>query len=176
VFHFSGVWQAPVPKMTGLAGGFLKGWEVTSIATWRSGFPFPIYSGADNSFSGVGVDRADFIGTRLSQAKLDPGRSHGQLIQEYFNPLVFAPNAVGTFGNSGRNTLRGPGFFETDFGLVKNTKITERTSLQFRAEFFNLFNNVNFGQPDNSVADSTIAQITSAGSPRILQLALKLLF
>ena len=176
VFHFSGVWQAPIPKMTGLVGGFLKGWEVTSIATWRSGFPFPIYSGADNSFSGIGVDRADFIGTSLNQAKLDPGRSHGQLIQEYFNPAVFIANADGTFGNSGRNILRGPGFFETDFGLVKDTKITERTNLQFRAEFFNLFNSVNLGQPDNSVADSTIGQITSAGSPRILQLALKIIF
>lgn len=176
VFHFSGVWQVPNLKMTGLAAGFLKGWEVTSIATWRSGFPFPIYSGSDNSFSGVGVDRADFIGSSLSQAKLDPGRSHGQLIQEYFNPAVFAPNAVGTFGDSGRNILRGPGLFNTDFGLLKNTKITERASLQFRAEFFNFFNNVNFGQPDNSVADSTIGQITSAGFPRILQFALKILF
>jgi hypothetical protein len=176
VFHFSGIWQVPNPNIVGLAGELLKGWEVTSIATWRSGFPFPIYSGADNSFSGVGVDRADFIGTSLSQAKLDPGRSHGQLIQEYFNPAVFDPNAVGTFGNTGRNILRGPGFFATDFGIVKDTKITERTRLQFRAEFFNLFNNVNFGQPDNSVADSTIGQIFSAGSPRILQFALKLQF
>ncbi len=68
------------------------------------------------------------------------------------------------------------GFFNTDFGIVKNTKITERTSLQFRAEFFNVFNNVNFGQPDHSVADSTVGQIFSAGSPRILQFALKLIF
>ena len=149
---------------------------MTSISTWRSGFPFPIFSGTDNSFSGVGVDRADFVGTNLGQAKLDPGRSHAQLIQEYFNRAVFVANAVGTFGNTGRNILRGPGFFNTDFGIVKNTKITERTSLQFRAEFFNVFNNVNFGQPDHSVADSTVGQIFSAGSPRILQFALKLIF
>jgi len=105
-----------------------------------------------------------------------PGLAHAQLIQEYFNPAVFMPNADGTFGNTGRNILRGPGFFNTDFGIVKDTKITERTSLQFRAEFFNFFNNVNFGQPDNSVADSTFGQIFSAGSPRILQFALKLIF
>jgi hypothetical protein len=176
VIHFSGIWQVPNPKMTGLAGGFLKGWELTSIVTWRSGFPFPILSGIDNSFSGVGVDRADFIGTSLSQARLDPGRSHGQLVQEYFNPAVFVPNAVGTFGNSGRNILRDPGFFTTDFGVVKDTRITERARIQFRAEFFNLFNNVNFGRPDNSIADSTVAQITSAHDPRIVQFALKLLF
>jgi carboxypeptidase family protein/TonB-dependent receptor-like protein len=176
VVHFSGIWQIPNPKMTGVAGGFLNGWELTSVATWRSGFPFEIFSGTDNSFSGVGVDRADFIGTSLSQAKLDPGRSHGQLILQYFNPSLFVPNAVGTFGNTGRNILRGPGFFNTDFGVVKDTRITERARLQFRAEFFNIFNSVNFGQPDSSIADSTVGQIFSAGSPRILQFALKFIF
>ena len=177
VFHFSGIWQ--VPKLTssgGLAGGFLSGWELTSIATWRGGFPFSVFSGADNSFSGVGADRADFIGTSFSQAKLDTGRSHGQLIQEYFNTAVFVPNAIGTFGNSGKNNLRGPGFFDMDFGLLKDTKITEHTTLQFRAEFFNLFNNVNFMQPDGNLASSSFGQITSAGDPRILQFALKVLF
>lgn len=154
----------------------VNGWETTAIVTWHSGFPFQIYSGSDNSFSGIGLDRADFIGTNLGQAKLDPNRSHGALIQEYFNTALFVPNAVGTFGNTGRNILRGPGYFNMDFGLIKDTRLTERTTLQFRAEFFNLFNNVNFGQPDNSVADSTVGQITSARDPRILQFALKVLF
>jgi Carboxypeptidase regulatory-like domain/TonB dependent receptor-like, beta-barrel len=176
VIHFSGIWQVPKLQSKGAAGGLLNGWEVTSIATWHSGFAFPIYSGSDNSFSAVGVDRADFTGTSLSQANLDPNRSHGELIQQYFNPAYFVPNAVGTFGNTGRNILRGPGFFDTDFGLIKDTRVTEHTTVQFRAEFFNLFNNVNFGQPDNSVADSTIGQITSAHDPRILQFALKILF
>lgn len=177
VVHFSGIWQLPKSKLHGIAGGFTSGWQLTSLATWHSGFPFEVLSGTDNSFSGVGLDRADFIGTSFSsQAKLDPNRSHGQLIQEYFNPAFFVPNAVGTFGNTAKNILRGPGFFDTDFGLIKNTHITERTSLQFRAEFFNLFNNVNFAQPDNSVSDSTIGQITSAYDPRILQFALKILF
>ena len=159
-----------------MAAGFLNGWELTSIITWRSGFPFQIYAGSDNSFSGLGLDRADFIGTSLSQARLNPNRSHGQLIQQYFNPAVFATNTVGTFGSSGRNILRGPGLFDTDFGLVKNVHLTERAAVQFRAEFFNFFNNVNFSQPDNSVADSTIGQIFGAGNPRILQFALKVSF
>jgi hypothetical protein len=177
LIHFSGVWQVPDRGTTGLTRGFMNGWELTSLATWHSGFAFQVFSGVDNSFSGVNLDRADFIGgTSLSQAKLDAGRSHGQLIQEYFNPAVFAPNAVGTFGNSGKNILRGPGSFNTDFGVIKNTKIKERLSLQFRAEFFNLFNSVNFSQPDNSIADSTVGQIFSAASPRVLQFALKLLY
>jgi hypothetical protein len=176
LIHFSAVWQVPNRGTTALARGFLNGWELTSLATWHSGFAFQVWSGADNSFSGVFLDRADFVGTSISQARLDPNRSHGELVQQYFNPSVFAPNAVGTFGTSGKNILRGPGFFDTDFGVVKNTKITERLSCQFRAEFFNLFNNVNFYQPDNSIADSTVGQITSARDPRILQFALKLLF
>ncbi|HZT70711.1 MAG TPA: TonB-dependent receptor [Terriglobia bacterium] len=176
VFHISGIWDLPKSQLHGIAGGFVNGWRTTGIVTWHSGFPFQIYSGTDNSFSGIGIDRADFIGTSLSQARLDPNRSHGALIQEYFNTALFVPNAVGTFGNTGRNILRGPGYFNTDFGLIKDTRMTERTTLQFRAEFFNLFNNVNFGQPDNSVADSTIGQITSARDPRILQFALKVLF
>ena len=176
VFHISGIWDLPKSQLHGIAGGFINGWRTTGIVTWHSGFPFQIYSGTDNSFSGIGIDRADFIGTSLSQARLDPNRSHGALIQEYFNTALFVPNAVGTFGNTGRNILRGPGYFNTDFGLIKDTRMTERTTLQFRAEFFNLFNNVNFGQPDNSVADSTIGQITSARDPRILQFALKVLF
>lgn len=177
LFHFSSIWQVPKPHVTGgFANGFLGGWELTSIMTWRSGFPFSVFSGVDNSFSSVGEDRADFVGTSLSQAKLDPGRPHGQLIQEYFNTSVFAPNAIGTFGSSGKNNLRGPGFFDTDFGLIKDTHITERTNLQFRAEFFNLFNNVNFNQPNSNYASSSFGQITSAGDPRILQFALKLSF
>lgn len=176
VIHVSGIWGIPKFQLNGLAGGLANGWQVTAIGTWHSGFPFQIYSGSDNSFSGIGLDRADFIGTSFSQLKLDPNRSHGQLIQEYFDPTFLAPNAVGTFGNTGRNILRGPGFFNTDFGLIKDTQVMEHTTLQFRAEFFNLFNNVNFGQPDNSVADSTIGQITSARDPRILQFALKILF
>ena len=176
LIHFSAMWQVPNRGTTPLTRGFMNGWELSSLATWHSGFPFQVFSGADNSFSGVGLDRADFIGSSIDQARLDPGRSHGQLIQEYFNPAVFAPNAVGTFGNSGKNILRGPGFFDADFGAIKNTKVTEKLSVQFRAEFFNFFNNVNFSQPDNSMADSTVGQITSAGSPRILQFALKLMF
>lgn len=176
ILHFSSVWELPKLGFRGFAGALINGWELTGILTWQSGFPFSIFSGVDNSLSGVGDDRADFLGTNLSQAKLDQSRPHGQLISEFFNTSVFGVNAIGTFGNAGKNILEGPRFFDTDLGLIKNTKITELTTLQFRAEFFNLFNNVNFGLPDNRVSDGTFGQITSASSPRILQFALKLSF
>jgi hypothetical protein len=129
----------------------------------------------DNSFSGVGSDRADYIG---GNASLDPGRSHGALIQEFFNVNAFVPNAIGAFGSSGKNILRGPRLFDTDLGLLKNFAITERWKLQFRAEFFNAFNNVNFWQPGNYLGSPGTGQITSTGpnNPRILQFALKLNF
>jgi len=173
-FKFSNVWELPKAKVNRFAGAILNGWTLNSITTWRSGFPFSIYSGQDNSFSAVGRDRADSVG---GSATLDSGRSHGELIQRYFDTSKFVPNAIGTFGNTGKNILRAPGFYKTDFGALKNFHVTESASLQFRTEFFNVFNNVNFGAPGNNVGSSdSFGVITSAGSPRIIQFALKVLF
>jgi hypothetical protein len=177
-FKFSNVWEIPKLHVNRFAGAVVNGWLVNSITTWRSGFPFSIYSGQDNSFSGIGRDRADATGN----AQLDTSRSHGELITRYFDTSKFVPNAVGTFGNSGKNTLRAPGFFKTDFGAIKNFTIREQMKLQFRTEFFNLFNNVNFSPPGNNLGNGDFTQggdfgvITSAGSPRIIQFALKFLF
>jgi Carboxypeptidase regulatory-like domain/TonB dependent receptor-like, beta-barrel len=173
VIHFSGLWQIPHPNVHGPASRLVNGWELTAITLWRSGFPFTVTSGVDNSFSGVGADRADFLG---GKASLDPDRSHGQLIAQYFNTALFVRNAAGTFGNEGKGILRAPGVFSTDLGVLKNTRITERVNTQFRAEFFNAFNNVNFSGPSASLSSSSFGRITSAGDPRILQFALKLIF
>jgi hypothetical protein len=172
VFNFSATWQIPQAPLHGLTSKLLNGWELTAITNWRSGIPYSVFSNEDNSLTGVGSDRADYIGG----ASLDPGRSHGALVQEGFNTSAFVPNAIGTFGTSGKNILRGPRFFDTDLGLLKNFPLFERTSLQFRAEFFNAFNHVNFSNPQNYLGSSSTGQITSANSPRILQLALKLMF
>ncbi len=175
VFHFAEVWQ--VPNLTSAYGGmgrFMNGWEVTANTVWRSGFPFSIFSGIDNSLSGVGRDRADLAGDKIPQ--VDTGLSHGQFIQRAFDTSVFARNAIGTFGNTGKNILRGPRFFNTDLGLIKTTAITERASVQFRAEFFNIFNNVNFGQPNGQRNSAFFGKITSASDLRIIQFALKFLF
>jgi hypothetical protein len=176
VFKFSGVYQLPHFGMKGAADKVVNGWEVSTILLWQGGFPFSIFSGVDNSLSGIFEDRADFTGTGIQQANLSTGRSHAQLIQEWFNTSLFKQNALGTYGNSGKNILRGPGQFSNNMALVKDTKITERAGLQFRAEAFNVFNNVNFYQPDHTVTDSAFGQITGARSPRILQMALKLSF
>jgi hypothetical protein len=176
IFKLSGVYQLPHFGVNGAADRLVNGWELSSIVLWQGGFPFSIFSGYDNSLSGVGEDRADFTGSSLSQARLSTSRPRSQLIQQWFNTSLFAPNAVGTFGNTGKSILRGPGQFNTNLALVKDTKITERAMAQFRAEAFNVFNNVNFLTPDHTVADSAFGQITGARDPRILQLALKVSF
>ncbi len=176
VLNFSGVYEFPHVGASGLKGKLVNSWKLSSIISWRTGPPFTVFSGVDNSLSGVNKDRADFVGTKISQAQLGSGRSHAQMIQEWFNTSLFVPNAIGTFGNTGKNILRGPRFFSNNMALIKDTKITERTSVQFRAEMFNAFNNVNFNLPDNTVGDTGFGQITSAQSPRILQFGLKFVF
>jgi hypothetical protein len=100
------------------------------------------------------------------------------LISEWFNTGDFVPNAVGTYGNIGKNSLRGPRLFTTDLALLKAGKAGERIRYEFRAEFYNAFNNVNFGNPDAGLQDGpgVFGAITSANDPRILQMALKLSF
>ncbi|HUQ91412.1 MAG TPA: hypothetical protein VM120_07010 [Bryobacteraceae bacterium] len=92
------------------------------------------------------------------------------------NRTAFAPNALGTFGNLGRNRFRGPGFINFDFGLHKNFPITERVNTQFRFETFNTFNRVNLGLPVVNQSAGNFMRITTAGDPRILQFALRLSF
>jgi hypothetical protein len=184
VFKFSNVYQVPHIGVSGFGGRLINGWEVSSVTTWQGGFPFTVYSGVDNSLSGEFEDRADFTGTNIGQAQLSSSRSHGQMVQEWFNTSLFQPNAIGTFGNLGKNMLRGPRLFNTDLALVKDTRIAERYTVQFRFEAFNVFNNVNFqlytGNGNTGVdryqADPTFGQIFAAASPRILQFALKFRF
>jgi hypothetical protein len=140
----------------------------------------------DNSFTGNYEDKADFTGTSLGQAVLGSGRSHGAMVQEWFNTSLFTVNTPGTFGNTGKNILRTSRMFVTNAAFIKDTKITERTSVQFRFEAFNIFNNVNFplstknglNHPgvDTTVTDPAFGQILAASDPRILQFALKFVF
>ncbi len=180
-FKFSGVWEVPGPK-AGLRNKLLGGWQINPIVTKQSGFPFTVTSGADNSFSGVNADRADYKGGGSAQLPYD--RSHGQQVLQWFDTSKFTVNAPGTFGNAGRFILRGPRFFNTDLGILKGTKITERVNLQFRAEFFDVFNNVNFQLPNSNMSSAQVGRITAVvqdnfqlpNSERIIQFGLKLTF
>ena len=172
VFKFSNIYQFPTVDIAGAAGRFLNGWSINSIVIWQSGFPMTISSGRDNAFAAVGSNRADFLGGDASFS----GRSRAQQVLEFFDTSKFVTNAIGTFGNSGRNILRGPRFFNADMSLLKDTQVTERVSVQLRAEFFNIFNTVRFNTPNRNVSSAQFGRITSAQDPRIIQFGLKLLF
>ncbi|MGA8439464.1 MAG: TonB-dependent receptor [Candidatus Sulfotelmatobacter sp.] len=194
VLKMNGNYEIPHVHFRRAVDTLANGWQFTTIVGWQTGTPFTIFSGYDNSFSGIGEDRADFApGMNIRDAIL-PGRSHQASILEWFNPAAFVPNAIGTFGDSGKNSLRGPRFFDTDLAAIKTTKVGERLALEFRAEFFNAFNNVNLGLPGNNQSTGPgvggFARIFgTAGSgayggptsygvpqPRIIQFALKASF
>jgi Carboxypeptidase regulatory-like domain len=166
-FTINGIWDLPkVSFGPRVVRSVLGGWGITGILTWRSGTPFTIISGQDRSLSGVGLDRADLVGNPNL-----PSRPTAQTISQYFNTSAFTANALGTFGSSPRNLLRNPVYFNLDMGLQRNFAIKERMRFQFRAEAFNLPNNVHFNQPGNNVSSATtFGRITGAGDPRILQL------
>jgi len=159
-----------LPRLTGssrLIRAVAGGWEMTGIWSWHSGTPFTVTSGQDRSLSGVGLDRADLSGYPAGSGD----------INRYFNTSAFSLNAPGTFGTAPRNLLRNPRYFNVDYSLQKSFAVTERIRAQLRGDFFNLFNNVHFNQPGaNFSSTSTFGKITSAGDPRIIQLALKVIF
>jgi hypothetical protein len=181
----SGLWELPLDKLHS-SGGFLKkalqGWEVAAVAEFQAGNPFTFFSENNSSEQNNFLDRPDLNGkiTKLDPRKLQSlssdcgGSSPGNF---YVDPRVFDCSGVPlfTFGTLGRNAIRGPGINNWDLSLMKRTSITERTKIEFRAEFFNAFNHTQFLNPD-SAASGTFAQVTQTRDPRLGQLALKFIF
>lgn len=173
------VWD--LPKLNGrnaLLRYAVGGWQWTGIVTAMSGGPFTVFAGKDQSQTGLGEDRANFTGINPYGGN---GCGFSAPCVNYLNPAAFSLPAIGTFGNIGKGSLRGPNYIDFDSGLFKEFPFAaERVHLQFRAEFFNVFNRVNFNNPANSTTPSFSAggfgTLTSAQDPRIGQLALKLLF
>ncbi|MGB7548487.1 MAG: TonB-dependent receptor [Terracidiphilus sp.] len=176
VFRFSGNYALPRVPVKGIVDQAINGWNLSSITNWQTGFPFTSFAEDDNSFSAMGNDRPDITVANIKDTQLSSRRSHSALINEWFNTADFVPNAIGTYGNIGKNSLRGPRLFTTDLALLKAGQAGERIRYEFRAEFYNAFNNVNFDNPDAGLQDSNFGQISSARDPRILQMALKLKF
>jgi hypothetical protein len=172
-FVGSFVWELPLlSDAPGFVRHIFGGWQTNGIVQLQSGRWLTFGSGRDNSQSGINADRADLVGDPF----LDTGRPRDQLIDQYFDTDAFQVNAPGTFGTSGRNIVRGPGDATVDLGLVKNFVLREGWRLQFRGEAFNAFNRVNLGNPNTTATAAQFGRITSAGSPRVIQLALKFLF
>ena len=170
-FVLNYLWQLPSPKDNPLLRALVGGWQTTGILNWQSGFPLTMTSGEDDSLSGQGNDLADVT----SKPSLTSG-ARGDRIKKWFTTESFKTAATGTFGNVGRNILSGPGTFNLDFSIQRMFAIKDRMKLQFRSEFFNGLNHTLLNNPATTVTSGNFGRITSARDPRILQMALKLIF
>ena len=172
VFTFSGLWDLPVKFQGRTANFLLGGWSLNSIMTLYAGQPITVGSGVDNARTGTGGQRADLLG----DANLSTGRSRNDQINEWLRRTAFGPNALGTFGNHGRNVFTGPGLAGIDLGMGKQFRWNERIATTFRFEAFNALNRVNLGNPTTAQNNGNFMRITTAGDPRILQMALRMTF
>ena len=157
------------------------GWDVSGISQFQGGFPFSVVMSADVNGDGI-ADRPDLVGPVTIRPR-DPGcyivdRRNAACGGVTGSAFVDLPAGALRFGSAGRNILRGPGLHLHDFSVTKNTRIAERLNLQFRGEFFNIFNHANFNQPNRTtnVAAPAFGTINSAQRPREMQFALKLEF
>jgi len=150
----------------------LNSWSVSGILTLQSGTPFSIY-GDDSAFEST---VADLKPGRTLQSAIKGGSVESRL-NDYFDPTAFViPASIGDpgFGMLGRNIIRGPKQVETDLSIMKIIPVTEGQHVEFRTEFFNLFNNVSFANPVNIVSSANFGQIASTTTgPRVVQFALK---
>jgi hypothetical protein len=187
-FIGNALWNLPIGKggvvlnNDSLASKLIGGWQVNSIVTLETGTPFTVTS-VDNSQTGANhQSRANCIGNPYTGASTDPSRIFGGAAPGFFlNPAAFSIPANGTFGNCAPRAFHGPGLENVDLSLFKQFLITEAWKVEFRAEFFNAFNNANFNNPSGSYTASTaltsFGKITSTvGDPREIQFALKLYF
>jgi hypothetical protein len=179
IFNMSTVYQTP--RFANRATRLLAtGWQVSGIIAIQSGAAMTLLSGLDNALTGTG----DQFPNAVLPSPYATNR--GAVNRTWLNPAAFAQPALGTYGNLSPGSIAGPAYFSIDMALSRIFRIKERTSLEFRAEAFNLENRVNPGDPSNTAAfvggvDVTLTspnfgKIVSALDPRILQMAMKFTF
>jgi hypothetical protein len=182
---FSGSFIYELPFGTGKAllnrgtvlNGFVGGWQISNTWQAQTGVPFtPTWGGGGSDFSGSGT----WYPNRVCN-----GAISNPTIQEWFNPACFPSAALGTYGNSGRDVLFGPGFFNMNTALAKSFKLRwlgEAGLLHIRADAFDVLNHPNFGQPNASIVPGLVgvttstATITSARTQRNVQLGARIVF
>ncbi|MGP8246130.1 MAG: carboxypeptidase regulatory-like domain-containing protein [Bryobacteraceae bacterium] len=177
---------------SGFAKALTKEWQVSPIISFQTGYPIQLsVGGKDISLSGQLLDRPEVI---------EPGQVH-QLPAPATGPFWFNPNAficadsvanvgastlspncvaataaTAAFGNLGRNALYGPGSIQWDMAVSRQFAFKERWKLEFRSDFFNIMNHANWNNPAGSLTSSTFGQVTGFGTPRQIQMAMKLYF
>jgi hypothetical protein len=165
-FVLNAIYELPIQ-----GNKFVEGWQLAAIVQSQSGNPVNIVTNINDVNGVTNTLRPDVTGPINIIGAVD----------RWFDPSVFT--AVARFGSLGRNVVIGPRFDNVDFSITKNTKIGERVCAQFRAEFFDLFNHANLGQPGNIIGTPAFGRITNtrfptgeSGSSRQVQFAMKLMF
>jgi hypothetical protein len=178
-FVASGSWALPFAStQKGVLAALTKGWQLNLVATANSGTPFTVYDSANVSLQPSNPPITGYFSSRpdvISNPNVGPHTVTNWISRSAFlrlNPVTQA----GQFGDAGRNIARGPSFADFDVSAMKNFRLTETTTLQFRAESFNVANHPNFGLPVGDVASANFGRIAQAAPPRLMQFALKLLF
>ncbi|HEY3840993.1 MAG TPA: carboxypeptidase regulatory-like domain-containing protein, partial [Bryobacteraceae bacterium] len=169
-------------------GAIVNNWQLAPLIHAASGQPLTVTVGKDNSLTNLGNDRPVQVLQNVYANNSTPCPSQPFCVA-WVNPAAFVPNALGTYGNVGRNALRGPGNFNMDVSLSRIFKIRESLNLQARADFFNALNHTNFVgaiSPAGTVTGystlsanesaSSFGQVQSAFDPRIIQFSMKLNF
>ncbi len=156
----------------------LGGWQLSGIVTLMSGTPFTVFDSNDVSAQGSAPEITGFSAQRPNLVGNPNNGPHS--VSAWLNASAFQQLDpvldAGEFGTAGRNIAIGPGYMDWDFGMLKNIKVAESMSLQFRAELFNILNHPNFRLPDSDISSPTFNQILAARDPRQVQFALKFLF
>jgi hypothetical protein len=205
VFNYS--WDLPFGHPRGLVGKLVEGWNVSGVTVVQNGTPLTFTDARSGSIFGVSgpistaptLNTVTFAPVNAGRAQLCPGATYGSLTTSgswesrlggasggtgAFSAIgtgFCAPPAIGNgfdYGNSGVGIVLGPGQFNWDASLVKTTKLGERQTLQFRTEFFNMFNHAQFNNPGTAVSTPTTFGVITGTSvnPRLIQFALKFSF
>jgi hypothetical protein len=192
---FSYYWELPFRNHSGVTGKVLDGWSLSGITTFQTGFPIRIQSLADNELMYSFDFELPGQPNQIAPFRTMRPQSHGNY---FFDPNSFTENAsdnsqppctagasfgcfdptlFGSLGNARRTVCCGPHISQTDFAILKTIRLSETKHIDFRAEFFNLFNHTQFFTPDGNTSDgSQFGQVTQARDPRLMQFALKLYF
>jgi hypothetical protein len=165
--------------VSGMPRAIADGWQTTGILTLQTGQPFSVLTGQSLSGTGLGNDRPDLIGNP---------NAGPHTVNQWFKTAAFTLNQPLAFGNAGRNIITGPSFKNADFALMKNTRVRETANIEFRAEFFNIFNHPNLALPGNIESAPNFGVISQtpdvaqnnvglgSGGPRLIQVGLKFAF
>jgi hypothetical protein len=175
VFVASAVWDIPLGvdrriHATGVIGALVNDWTLTGVLTLQSGIPIAVTQATNNNlFAGFGTQRPNLTGDPTLPAD-------ERSVSRWFNTGAFTTAPQFTVGTSSRNPVRGPAYRNLDVAVIRRVSLPASKALEVRAEVFNLTNTPPFGAPNGVFGSAAFGTITSAGDPRVIQLAIKFIF